>query len=408
MKLFVFYPYIPYPLDRGTYQRTFHLLKGLAEEHEVDFFALAEEGEHPDARGVFEAFCRKVTFIPFEHPPWARLFPDRLFHLWPTTIAHWTSPAVEKALEEALTGTDYDAVHVCDIVMAQYFLKPKPWNQFPLVVDRSRVDLQFQWMERQSLKLGLKETLLRYENLLKLWFFERKVAKRATLEVVCGPDDLEFSHRVISKKAPVEVVANGVDLEYFQWTPEQESERAEKPTALFCGAMDYSPNVDAMRWYFENIHADLKRQVPEMELLLVGKNPIQEVKDYGKIEGVTVTGGVPDVRPYYRKAWLQIVPLRIGGGTRLKIAESMGIGTPVVSTTIGAQGLYLTHKKDIILADTPKDFARETAEALRDSALRNSIRDEGVRVAKERLSWGALSEKLSKIYRQRLGSGKGI
>jgi len=140
-----------------------------------------------------------------------------------------------------------------------------------------------------------------------------------------------------------------VDLDYFH--PDAAPDpRAEKPTVLFCGAMDYNPNIDALRWYFGDVHERLRQLVPELRVLIVGKAPVAEVLAYGGKPGVTVTGGVPDVRPYYRRSWLQIVPLRIGGGTRLKIVESMAIGTPVVSTTIGAQGLDLRHGEDILLA----------------------------------------------------------
>src|SRR5690606_17123238 len=121
--------------------------------------------------------------------------------------------------------------------------------------------------------------------------------------------------------------------------------RAAEPAILFCGAMDYNPNIDALRWFFAEMHPAILQRVPNLKTLIVGKDPAPEVKAYSARPGVTVTGGVPDVRPYYKKAWLQIVPLRIGGGTRLKIVESLGVGTPVVSTTIGAQGLGLRHAR---------------------------------------------------------------
>jgi glycosyltransferase involved in cell wall biosynthesis len=122
------------------------------------------------------------------------------------------------------------------------------------------------------------------------------------------------------------------------------------------------------------------------------------VKAYAQKPGVTVTGGVPDVRPYYKRAWLQIVPLRIGGGTRLKIVESLGICTPVVSTTIGAQGLDLKHNFDILYADNAHDFVTQTARALKDSALRNNLGENGRASAESRLSWKKLGADLSDAY----------
>ena len=164
--------------------------------------------------------------------------------------------------------------------------------------------------------------------------------------------------------------------------------------------MDYTPNVDALRWFFGEIHDRLLQKVPGLQVLIVGKSPLPEVQAYNSLPGVTVTGGVPDVRPYYRRSWLQIVPLRIGGGTRLKIVESMAIGTPVVSTTIGAQGLDLVHDHDILLADDPESFASQTARALLDATLRNQIEARGMSTATTRLAWPMLGRELSEFYRR--------
>ena len=195
----------------------------------------------------------------------------------------------------------------------------------------------------------------------------------------------------------IEIIANGVDLEYFNPESSQEK-RAERPSILFCGAMDYTPNVDALRWYFSEIHTELKRKVPELEVMLVGKDPVAEVRNYSHSPGVLVTGSVPDVRPYYKRAWLQVVPLRIGGGTRLKIVESLGMRTPVVSTRIGAQGLDLTHDHDILYADEATEFVAQTARALQSSELREKLEEHGLESVRQRLSWVKLGSDLNKAY----------
>lgn len=402
MKLLVFYPYIPYPVDRGTYQRTFHLLREVAQTHEVDLLALSEGGERLDQRHVFEQFCGRVKFVPFEHPEWPRLH-DRLLHSNPTTVRHWDLPHVADALDEMLRSGDYDLVHVCDIVLAQFFLDRYP--DMPISVDRSRVDLQFQLQQHTTMSHGLKAKLLDYENLAKLLAFEKRIAKRSQMQVVCGPDDKVFIRKHISRELPVLVVANGVDIEYFRADAAPDA-RAEEPTILFCGAMDYAPNVDALRWFFhEGIHDELLLQIPNLRTLIVGKSPLPEVVAHGTRYGVTVTGGVPDVRPYYRQAWLQVVPLRIGGGTRLKIVESLAIGTPVVSTTIGAQGLELKHGEDILLADTVADFAKQTAILLKDAAMRSRLEERGMTIAHDRFGWRTIGRQLSRHY-ESLGIGR--
>ncbi len=396
MKLLVIYPYAPWPLDRGTYQRTFHLLKAIALRHEVDFIALTEDGEGgEDKRKVFEEFCNDVEFLPFEHPPWQKLIPDRLLNPLPSNVQHWQRPEIAEKINARLTPGRYDMVHICDLVLMPYVLPHA--HHTPFVVDRSRVDLQFQLMEHKTLTFSTRAKLLRWESYAKLWRYEKKLARNAKLEVVCGPDDETFLRKNVDKDAPVMVVANGVDLDYFH--PESAPDpRAPEPTVIFCGAMDYSPNVDALRWFFEDIHDRLLAKVPDVKTLIVGKNPIDEVKAYASRKGVTVTGGVPDVRPYYRRSWLQMVPLRIGGGTRLKIVESLAIGTPVVSTTIGAQGLELDHNGDILLADDSESFASEIARGLTDHNLRSSLEKQGIETATSRFGWPAIGARLAERY----------
>lgn len=401
MRLLVVYPYIPFPVDRGTFQRTFHLLRALARDHEIDLLALSEAGERCEQKPVFAEFCRRVEFVKFEHPAWPGLFPDRLLHPLPTTVRHWRLPHVAEAIQRFTEGQTYDLVHVCDIVMAQYF--QNRMAQWPLAIDRSRVDLQFQMAQSEVMSRGPKQAFLDWENRTKLRRFERQMARRSAVQVVCGPDDASFVRAEISADVPLQVITNGVDLEYFR--PEATTQaRATEPTVLFCGAMDYTANVDALRWFFGEIHEALRQRVPDLRVLVVGKAPVAEVQAYGQRPGVTVTGGVPDVRPLYRQAWLQIVPLRIGGGTRLKIPESMAMGTPVVSTTIGAQGLDLEHGKDILLADTPSAFVEETARALCDRPLRAQLETAGQATVQQRFSWTMLGQKLSDYYARTFAS----
>src|SRR5687768_5936874 len=158
MKILAVYPYVPWPLNRGAYHRAFHLLKGLAVDHTVDLLALAENGESADAKHVFEEFCSRVDVLPFNHPEWERLFPKRLLNPIPSTIAHWTIPALQKRLSEILAREHYDAVHVLDLVLTQFFLHSHPAT--PLVLDRTRVDLQYQLMEAKRLKFSLKNRIL--------------------------------------------------------------------------------------------------------------------------------------------------------------------------------------------------------------------------------------------------------
>ncbi|MHC1764265.1 MAG: glycosyltransferase [Verrucomicrobiia bacterium] len=402
MRILAFYPYVPYPLDRGAHYRGFYLLRSLATVYDVDLLALSQNGQGEAHRAVFDEFCSEVEFVPCRHPEWQRLFPKRLLNPLPATIAHWTLPQAATALARRLSRTRYDAVHVFDIILAQYF---SPQHQhLPIVADRTRVDLQYQLMELRRMRPSVKGWLLAIENLSKLWAYERRVARQTRLQIVCGPDDQAFVRRFIRSSLDIAVIPNGVDTTCFHPEAAPGERRSEQPAILFCGAMDYQPNIDALRWYFAEMHGALTALLPNLQLWIVGRDPGPEVQAYSKNPNVLVTGAVDDVRPFYRRAWVQIVPLRIGGGTRLKIVECMAMGTPVVSTTIGAQGLSLQHGRDVLLADTPEAFVRQTANALQNPALRNRLESAGLHTVRSTLSWPMLGRQLVEAYAKRFPS----
>jgi glycosyltransferase involved in cell wall biosynthesis len=396
MRILAFYPYIPYPMDREAFYRAFHLLRELGRRHDIDLLALAENGEGLSQKPVFTEFCHRVEFVPFQHPPWPKLIPRRLCNRLPSTVAHWTLPYVGQVLQRLLSTERYDAAHVFDIILAQYFLRSH--RDIPLVADRTRVDLQYQLMERRCLPFSGRTRLLNLENLCKLWLYERRVARRTDFQVVCGPDDRDFICRHVDRALHIAVIPNGADTGYFHPQCAPGCEREREPAILFCGAMDYNPNIDALRCYFAEMHDRLVKRYPALRLFIVGKSPGHEIRAYADKPNVCVTGAVPDVRPYYARAWLQIVPLRIGGGTRLKIVESMAMGTPVVATSIGAQGLHLQPDEDILLADSAADFVCQTARALDDPALRQRLQKSGLATVHARLSWPTLGRQLSSLY----------
>jgi len=399
VRILILDPYVPFPLNRGTFYRAFNLARELGRRHEVDVFCL-DDSNSAGHLPVFQEFSRRVHFHPFQNAPWQSLFPKRLLNPIPTTIEHWNQPSVKEAIHDFVKGRAYDLVHFCDLVMWQYVPPMEP--RVLRVMDRSRVDLLFQNEELASLKMGFKERLLRHENLWKLRRYEAQVAAEISATVVCGPDDETFLRREVPSAKCIKVLANGVDEAMFRredFPPCPDPE----PTILFCGAMDYSPNVNGLAWYFENCDGQVLKQVPNRKVLVVGKNPVPRIRELARIEGVTVTGEVPDVRPYYQRAWVQMVPLLIGGGTRLKIVESLSIGTPVVSTPIGAQGLALEQGRHILLGTSPGEFATQLVLMLSDTKLRTQIAEEGRKRVLERYTWGMLGEELSRFYQKLAG-----
>ncbi len=392
-RLLVFLPYVPYPLMRGTYQRVYHLTEELGRRFEVDLFCLSSEPGDATHLGRFHEFCKRVHFEPFQHPPWAPFLTDRIWHRLPVTVRHWWSGKVLEEFRKFTAMRTYDVVDFCDLVLWPYVKDVFP-DHPARVMDRSRVDWMFQTEVLNTLEQGFVGKLMARENLMKIAALEREVRRELALTVVCGPDDEKFLADKLGPSNRVFVLPNGADVDVFN-ADEWPARPTEHPTALFCGALDYTPNTDALAWYFDTIHPLVLEKCPGFQVILVGKNPTDRVKSYANLRGVDFAGEVADVRPYYQKAWLQMVPLRIGGGTRLKIAEGLAMANPVVSTTLGAQGLELYHDEHLLLADTPGAFTGAMLRYLNDPVMRHRQGAAGRARILEIYTWGALGGRLA-------------
>lgn len=392
-RLLIFLPYVPYPLMRGAYQRVYHLAEVLGKHFELDLFCLSSEPEDASHIGRFQKFAKRVHFEPYQHPAWPPFLTDRLWHPLPASVRHWWSDKVLESFREFTAGQNYDVVDFTDLVLWPYIKEVFP-DHPARVMDRSRVDWLYQTEVLQTREQKPIAKLMAMENLLKIVKLEKEVWKKLALTVVCGPDDQTFLESKLGPSERIFVLANGANVGFFnadEWPPVP----TENPTALFCGALDYMPNTDGMGWYFEKIHPLVMAKRPDFKVILVGKNPTEEMKRSASLPGVDFVGEVPDVRPYYQKAWMQIVPLRIGGGTRLKIAEGLSMANPVVSTTLGAQGLELNHGEHLLLADSPEAFADAMLRYIDDAALRAAQGRQGRARILEMYTWDALGKRLA-------------
>ncbi|MCX6878517.1 MAG: glycosyltransferase family 4 protein [Verrucomicrobia bacterium] len=392
-RLLIFLPYVPYPLMRGTYQRVYHLAEALGQHFEIDLFCLSSEPGDAAHLARFQGFCRRVRFEPFQHGPWAPFLTDRIWHPLPVTVRHWWSERVLAAFREFTAGQDYAVVDCCDLVLWPYVKAVFPAHR-ARVMDRSRVDWLFQTELLQTLKPGFFAMLKARENLFKIARLERELRRELALMVVCGPDDKTFLEHQLGPGERIFVLPNGANVGFFN-ADEWPARPTTGPTALFCGALDYTPNTDGLAWYFAAIHPRVMARCPDFKVILVGKNPTPAVRCFATLPGVEFAGEVPDVRPFYQQAWLQIVPLRIGGGTRLKIAEGLAMANPVVSTTLGAQGLELHHDEHLLLADTPEGFADAMLRYVNDAELRRQHAAAGRARILELYTWGALGTRLA-------------
>jgi glycosyltransferase involved in cell wall biosynthesis len=191
----------------------------------------------------------------------------------------------------------------------------------------------------------------------------------------------------------VDVIPNGVDVQMYQ----PSSLDGNQPALLFIGTMDYPPCNDAALYFVSEILPHIRRVIPNVETWIVGRDPSPEVMQLNG-KGVHVTGRVDDVRPYYRRSSVCVVPLRAGGGTRLKILEAMALGRPVVSTTIGCEGLDVVDGEHLLIADTPKLFSEQTVRLIQDTKLCQRITTEARELVVTHYDWDGIAKRLMLVY----------
>jgi glycosyltransferase involved in cell wall biosynthesis len=267
-----------------------------------------------------------------------------------------------------------------------------PRTDVPCVLNRHKVDTLYY---KSVYERDGRIKKFRWQNdLVRLYRAERRARRRYHGHVMCSRVDLNRLI-AIAGRAPARVVPNGVDLDFFQPAP---SEAGDRRTLVFVGTMDYPPNIDAARWFAAEIWPLLRQKAPDVEALFVGHRPAPEVLALGETPGITVTGGVDDVRPYLRDASAVIVPVRIGEGTRLKILEAMAMERPVISTRTGAEGLRVKDGGHLHLARDESEFITRTLSVLVDPAEAAEIAAAGRRLVLERYGWDVIAAELLDFY----------
>jgi glycosyltransferase involved in cell wall biosynthesis len=229
---------------------------------------------------------------------------------------------------------------------------------------------------------------------IKFEKYEKKYLRLYDGIIAMSETDKGYIHKYCGNELAVHVIPNGVDVEYFAPLDSE----VERSTIVFTGTMSHPPNDEGIQYFCKNIFPKIVAKEPEVKLVIVGHAPSKEVQALADGCKVTVTGFVPDTRPYFASAAVIIVPLLTGSGTRLKILEAMAMGKAIVSTTLGAEGIACTDGENILLADTPEEFSGKVLELMKNQNFSESIGKKARELACERYSWKNLSLNLEEIY----------
>jgi sugar transferase (PEP-CTERM/EpsH1 system associated) len=360
------------PLDKGGKLRTWHLMRHLATHHEISYLSFADPGTTPFEREGMRDVCAHLQVVPRRDPGKGSLafYADAAAHLLnplPYAVAKYRSWEYRTLLRQLMADTRFDLI-VCDFLVPA--VNMPELLPCPAVLFTHNVESEI-WRRHYERQHDPFRRFLYREQWQRMLRFEKNTIARFDRVLAVSDTDTRTLQRLYSAalKTPPVTVATGVDTTFFAPDP-----RPPQPQHLvFTGSMDWIPNEDAMTHFCRDILPRIREQAPGVTVSIVGRAPTPAVVKLSQIAGVEVTGRVDDVRQHIARASAYIVPLRIGGGTRLKIFEAMAMGKAVISTTVGAEGLPVTDGHDIVIADDAGAFADAVVSLLHDDQRRDRI-----------------------------------
>ncbi len=391
MKILILDEEFPWPLDTGKRIRSFNLIQRLAQRHQVRYMAYGHQAsdsyQHLKKSGLTPVAV--TPQVPRKSGPvfYLRLLMN-LFSPQPYIVASHYSRVFAQTLQAEIAAQHPDLV-LCEWSPYAAFIRDLVGPKKLIVAHNIEHLIWQRYYDNET-------------NPIKRWYIgvQTKKLKRFERAAFAWADGAtavsESEARTVESFAPktkVTAIENGVDLDYFVPGPVPES----STRLVFVGSLDWRPNQDAVRYFVNDILPALAKIGVNATVDIVGRNPSSDLTALADDPAVNITGRVEDVRPYVEQAAVYVVPLRIGGGTRLKILEALAMKKAVVATSIGAEGLEVTDGENIMLADCPESFAEQIKQLLADKDLNRRLGEAGRTLVEERYGWDHLATKLDKV-----------
>ncbi len=388
---------LPYPPREGHQLRSWHLLRAVAREHEVDLLSLQREQDPAEPPALLRDTVNSVHCVklPSLRDPFAAASAvgKTLRDGDPLMLARYVPRALQKKFR-ALIATA-DLVHLDILAVAG--LQPDVPSKLPVILNEHNVESELLRARATMDASRWRRGLLRWQA-DEFERFERDACAQASRVLACS--DIDAARlRELAPGSRVEVVPNGVDLAEF--TPGEERQEQDN-TLVFVGQMSWFPNRDGIEDFMANT-LPVIREHCNVRLRVIGRSEGMQAPENLR-NHVEFTGFVDDLRPLVQQAAVYVVPLRAGSGTRLKLLEAMAMGKAIVSTRIGAEGIGLRHGENALLADTPTDFAAAVCRLLADAPLRQRLGQAARRAAEREFGWDAIGDRLLRVYSEVLGS----
>lgn len=405
LNIIVIDEWLPYPVNNGKKLRSFNLLSPLARKHHITYIAPRSRDGKQDAtaKSAMQDAGFNVVWVdrpvPLNSGPlFAARLAMNLASSVPYSVQRHTSRRMRDIISSIILREPIDLLHV---EWTPYVVNLPVDVRSPVVVNAHNIESLI-WQRYYEEERNTAKSWYIQRQWTKFERFERKAFLKANCVVTTTEQDAHLAQAEFSARK-VEVVDNGVDISRFGYV----TEGRDPHNLLFLGSLDWRPNIDAVRWLLSSIFASILKREPKAQLTIVGLNPPGWlIKDVAARPAVSLYGNVPDVRPYLEKCGTLLVPLRVGGGSRIKILEAMASGCPVVSTSIGAEGLHFEHDQHYLAADNEHDFANAVVRAIREPDTMQSMSAAARNAVCERYSWDLLADRLHGVWTSQVATSE--
>ena len=400
MRVLQFAPRVCWPLDTGAKLRNYHLARVLAQRSRVSLLAFID---HQQSSPNLEKLYEQVITVERDSAYTLPKVISGALGQTPLPVLNYTTDSMKRALEGLLRERDFDVIQVESIHLMSYLTSIRKTRPRSLVVcdwHNIESELMRRYSEREPSRLR-RAYAGRTARLMSE--FERRALREFDAHIVVSQRDGQRL-RDLNPDARIFVIENGVDAAFYSDLGGSDESRARR--IVFVGSMDYHANIDGVVSFAREVWPRLRERQPDLVFTIVGKDPAPEVRELAQIAGIEVTGTVDDVRPFYREAIAAVVPLNVGGGSRLKILEAMAAGAPVISTTLGAEGLDLQHDKNILIADTKEQLIEAIISVVENEARRRDLSAAGRALVASRYDWSGLGTSLFRTYEELVVSRK--
>ncbi len=387
--------WFPYPADNGSRIRILNILRQLADDgHRISLLSFARRPPAEDALAAVRRLCSDVQVAPHVefHPGRLRALLG-LFATRPRSFTDTYSRPMANLVRAACAAQRYDVVIASTVQMAPYALlvegAPRLLEEVELATLREQA-ARGHWARRIRYGLTWRKTAR----------FVRRMVERFDACTVASAQERAILTGVAPDYHRVAIVPNGVDLDAYAG----DLGAPEPNTLIHTGALSYRANYDAVAYFLGEVYPLIRQRRPAAMLRITGSTGGLNLRGLPASPGAVYTGYLPDIRPALAQSWVSVVPLRIGGGTRLKILEAMALGTPVVSTSKGAEGLDVRPGENILIGDTPASFASAVLGVLEDPSLRARLAAGGRSLVGERYGWQRIGEGFRALVREIAGA----